>query len=145
LSTVIAIAWFAVPVYVLAQALVGLWRRWWLLLKPEQVEAQVIEVKASHVTRLEEATVVDLEVTYSIEGCDYQYALTRTDHQRRQYGVGSVVELICEQGRPGNVIDVERRRWDDVIGPFVFGLLLLLFMAWAGPFLVGLTRTTGLF
>lgn len=144
MSTAIVILWFSVPVYVLGQALVGLWRRWWLLQKPERIDAQVIEVKASHVTRLEEAQVVDLLVKYVRDGRDYEHALTRADHQRRQYGVGDVVELILERGRPANAIDAERKPWDDVIGPAVFGLLLLLFMAWSGPFLVGLARSAGL-
>ena len=78
-------------------------------------------------------------MSYSVDGVTFTHSETKTDHQRRQYQVGTVLELIHERGNPGNAIDVRRKRWDDVIGPLVFGLLLLAFMTWLLLFISGMT------
>lgn len=98
-----------------------------------------MEVRASHVLRLEDATVVDVVARYEIDGRDYQMEATKTDHQRRQYYAGGPIELVYERGNPSNVIDAGRKPWDDVIGPVVFGLLLLAFMTWFLLFVTSLT------
>ena len=139
MSKVIILLGLTVPVYVLCQGLLGLWRRFRLIRSPVSIEAKVMEVRASHVLRLEDATVVDVVARYEIDGRDYQMEATKTDHQRRQYYAGGPIELVYERGNPSNVIDAGRKPWDDVIGPVVFGLLLLAFMTWFLLFVTSLT------
>jgi len=93
------------------------------------------------VTKVEtsdDAAIVDLHLVYAVAGRQYACMTTRTDNLRVSYQTGMAIDLLCQTDNPANVMDASLRPWDDVIGPVVLGVLLLLCMGWLWLVLVGL-------
>ena len=60
--------------------------------------------------------------------------VTRVGHEAEEMAIGALVPLVCQRDVPTNVIDARARPWDDVSGPVVLAVLLLMFMAWLWMF-----------
>ena len=139
LPLLISLAWMSVPTVITVQGLAGLWRRWKLLRHAVAVDAVVKEVRPGvALESLDESSAVELVVAYRVAARSFDHRLTRTDHRQRNYQVGSGIRLIYQRDHPTHVMDAERRPWDDVIGPLVFGGLLFAFMGWLLLFVAGL-------
>lgn len=138
----LTILWLAGPVVLLASAVAGLWRRWRLLSDPITVDGVVEEV---HPVGGQDASVpmVMLRVACAHAGRQGSLWVTRVGREAEEMGIGAVVPVICQRDMPSNVIDARSRPWDDVIGPVVLAVLLLIFMAWLWLFGWGLLVTWG--
>lgn len=137
---VIAFLWMLGPTAFLGQTLWGLLRRHRLRTRGLPVQAVITAVNVfSAIDSADEGMVVDLELSYDVDGRTYTHCATRTDHHKMQYTVGGVIDLLCERGNPANVMDARRRPWDDVIGPVVLSVLVFVFMGWLWMFLSGLS------
>ncbi|MFM9942401.1 MAG: DUF3592 domain-containing protein [Hyphomicrobiaceae bacterium] len=131
MPAIVGVLWMLVPSYYLYQAVKGLWRRWRLRAYAVPISATVTEVLLySAPGATSESTVVDLMLAYVVDEGTYVHRETRTDHLIMQYQVGSRLDLLYERGDPANVMAASRRPWDDVAGPVVFSVLLVLFMGW---------------
>ena len=138
LKTLLGLLWLIGPAYLMWQSLGAIARRNRLWSSPMTVSGEVREVlPGGDAPSLDTAVIVDLKLSYEVDGRPYAHTVTRTDHQRVGYCAGSQIDLVCEDGNPANVVDAARRPWDDVIGPMVFSVLLFLAMAWLWLILVG--------
>ena len=134
----LVLLWMAFPALHVWQAVGGLWRRWRLRTRSVKVDAEVAEVRTNgEVDPIAGAMIVDLALVYEMDGQDWGHLVTRHDHHKQSYQEGDVISLICERGNPANVMDAQRRPWDDVMGPMVFALLLFAFMGWLALVTVG--------
>jgi len=138
-----ALLWFAGPMVMLIQAGIGLWRRFRLLRDPVTVEGEVEEVHPAGAGVGQAPLLVDLRVAFVLDGRSGELWVTRAGREAEAIGIGSPVRLVCERGHPANVIDAAKRPWDDVIGPAVFAVLLLIFMLWLWPYVIRLLVAIG--
>lgn len=139
LVRVLGVVWMLGPTFFVGHALFGLLRRYRLRSRAVATDAEVTAVDVfSDVDGVEEGMLVELTVRYVVEGRAYAHQVTRSDHNRAHYDVGSRLELVYERGQPCNVMDSASRPWNDVIGPVVFSSLLFVFMGWLWVFLSGL-------
>ena len=140
----IAFLWMLGPTVFLGHSLWGLLRRHRLRMRGVPVEAVITAVNVfSAIDSVDEGMVVDLELSYDVNGRSYAHRETRSDHHKKNYEAGGGIELLYERGNPGNVMDAERRPWDDVIGPVVLSVLLFVFVGWLWVFLSGLSWRLG--
>lgn len=136
-SKILALVVLGWPAYLVAQAALGLWRRFRLLRKPVEAEAEVVEIHPRGVVADIGATVVDLRVAYAHGGRTYDLWVTRAGPPALSVALGDLVSVLFEPERPANVIDASLKPWDDVTGPLVFSVLLFFFLAWVLQLLLG--------
>jgi Protein of unknown function (DUF3592) len=137
---VVAFFWMLGPTVFLGHSLWGLLRRHRLRTRGVPVESVITTVNVfSALDSADEGMVVDLELSYEVNGASYAHRESRSDHHKKQYEAGGTIELLYERGNPANVMDAQRRPWDDVIGPVVLSVLLFVFMGWLWLFLSGLS------
>lgn len=139
----LTILWLAGPTLLLASALAGLWRRWQLLRDPMPTDGVVEEV---HPVGGPDADVpmVMLRVACADAGRQGSLWVTRVGREAEEITIGAIVPVICQRMEPSNVIDARAHPWDDVIGPVVLAVLLMIFMLWLGLFGWSLLVTWGI-
>lgn len=135
----IGMLWMAGPTLFVGHSLWGLMRRYRLRSRAVLIAAEITAVDVFTSVEAVVGMVVDLELRYDVNGRSYSHRVTRSDHHKQNYEAGGTIELVYERANPANVMDAERRPWDDVIGPVVFSGLLFVFMGWLWLFLSGLS------